>query len=63
MQYESAVFHCGKPRFAVYWLWAVLLTSIPSRLRYSTFYVPPAGNTKGGTFSAEPVVRQCGDLP
>ena len=42
---------------------AVLLTSIPSRLRYSTFYVPLAGNTKGGTFSAEPAVRQCGDLP
>ena len=41
----------------------VLLASIPSRLRYSTFYVPPAGNTKGGTFSAEPAVRQCGDLP
>ena len=46
MQYESAVFHCGKPRFAVYWFRAVLLTSIPSRLRYSTFYVPLAGNTK-----------------
>ena len=63
MQYESAVFHCGKPRFAVYWFRAVLLTSILSRLRYSTFYVPLAGNTKGGTFSAEPAVRQCGDLP
>ena len=33
-----------------------MLTSIPSRLRYSTFYVPLAGNTKGGTFSAEPAV-------
>lgn len=63
MQYESAVFHCGKPRIAVYWFRVVLLTSIPSRLRYSTFYVPLAGNTKGGTFSAEPAVRQCGDLP
>ena len=59
MQYESAVFHCGKPRFAVYWFRAVLLTSIPSRLRYSTSTYRPREIQKEERF---PPNRRCGSV-
>ena len=59
MQYESAVFHCGKPRFAVYWFRAVLLTSIPSRLCYSTSTYRSREIQKEERF---PPNRRCGSV-
>ena len=59
MQYESAVFRCGKPRFAVYWFRAVLLTSIPSRLCYSTSTYRSREIQKEERF---PPNRRCGSV-